>query len=154
MTTEVLTRTEPLRPATVELPYEPQSASAARRLVRDALADWGLGHLAADAELVVTELVSNAVKTGCLTTMRVDLAPVTNRAGQAVRISVRDGSCALPVLIGAAHDAESGRGLALVDRLTVAWGVDQEPHGKTTWADIAVNRAGSSASVPDAPPPA
>ncbi|MER8102355.1 SDR family oxidoreductase [Kitasatospora sp. NPDC094016] len=64
---------------------------------------------------------------------------MTNRAGQAVRISVRDGSRALPVLIGAAHDAESGRGLALVDRLAVVWGVDLEPHGKTTWADIAVD---------------
>ncbi|MFD0397140.1 ATP-binding protein [Kitasatospora sp. NPDC127121] len=142
MTTEMLIRTEPLaRPAMAKLPYAPQSASAARRLVRDALADWELGHLADDAELVVTELVSNAVKTGCLTEMRVGVAPMTNRAGQAVRISVRDGSCALPVLIGAAHDAESGRGLALVDRLAVVWGVDLEPHGKTTWADIAVDQA-------------
>ncbi|MGW2251323.1 ATP-binding protein [Kitasatospora sp. NPDC001660] len=142
MTTETLTRTEPLaRPTTAKLPYEPQSASAARRLVRDALADWELGHLADDAELVVTELVSNAAKTGCMTEMRVGVARVTNRAGQAVRISVRDGSRALPVLIGAAHDAESGRGLALVDRLAVVWGVDLEPHGKTTWADIAVDRA-------------
>ncbi|GAB7181781.1 hypothetical protein ATKI12_1612 [Kitasatospora sp. Ki12] len=143
MTTETLTRTEPLaRPTTVELPYAPQSASTARRLIRDALADWELGHLADDAELVATELVSNAAKTGCLTTMRVGVARVTNRAGQAVRISVRDGSRALPVLVGAAaYDAESGRGLALVDCLAVVWGVDLEPYGKTTWADIAVERA-------------
>ncbi|MFE7635120.1 ATP-binding protein [Kitasatospora sp. NPDC057518] len=142
MTTEILTRTGPLaRPTTVELPYAPQSASAARRLVRDALADWALGYVAADAELVVTELVSNAAKTGCLTAMQVGVALVVNRAGQAVRISVRDGSCVLPVLIGAAHDAESGRGLALVDCLAVVWGVDLEPHGKTTWADIDVERA-------------
>ncbi|MBD0692657.1 ATP-binding protein [Streptomyces sp. CBMA123] len=142
MTTETLTRTEPLaRLTTAKLPYAPQSASTARRLVRDALADWELGHLADDAELVVTELVSNAAKTGCLTTMRVNIARVTNRAGQAVRISVRDGSRALPVLVGSAHDAESGRGLALVDRLAVVWGADLEPYGKTTWADIAVGRA-------------
>ncbi|RGD63124.1 ATP-binding protein [Kitasatospora xanthocidica] len=138
----MLTRAEPLaRPTTVELPYAPQSASVARRLVRDALADWELGHLADDAELVVTELVSNAVKTGCLTAMQVGVAPVVNRAGQAVRISVRDGSCVLPVLIGTAHDAESGRGLALVDRVAAVWGVDLESHGKTTWADIAMERA-------------
>ncbi|MFG2845729.1 ATP-binding protein [Kitasatospora sp. NPDC048296] len=142
MTTDVLTRTEPLvRPTMAELPYEPRSASAARRLVRGALTDWELDHLVDDAELIVTELVSNAAKTGCLTAMRVGISRVTNRAGQAVRISVRDGSRSLPVMVGAAHDAESGRGLALVDRLAVVWGVDLDPHGKTTWADIAEDRA-------------
>ncbi|WP_424708458.1 ATP-binding protein [Kitasatospora acidiphila] len=130
-----------MRPTTAELPYEPQSASAARQLVRAALAGWGPDHLVDDAELVVTELVSNATKTGCLTVMRVGVTQVTGRTGQAVRISVRDGSRALPVLADAAHDAESGRGLALVDRLAIVWGVELDPHGKTMWADIAVHRA-------------
>ncbi|MBV2151442.1 ATP-binding protein [Kitasatospora sp. SUK 42] len=142
MTTEAPTRTEPLaRPTVAKLPYKPQSASVARTLVRRKLADWELERLADEAELVVTELVSNAVKTGCLTTMRVSIAQVTNQAGHAVRISVRDGSRALPVLISAAHDAESGRGLALVDRLAVIWGIDLEPHGKTMCADLHVEQA-------------
>ncbi|MEV7355015.1 ATP-binding protein [Kitasatospora sp. NPDC091276] len=127
--------------ATLRLPYTPASALAARRMVRAKLTEWNLPHLADDAELIVTELVSNAAKTGCLTAMRVSITRVTNRAGQAVRISVRDGSRALPVLIGAAHDAECGRGLALVDRLSVAWGVDLDSLGKTMRADIAADRA-------------
>jgi two-component sensor histidine kinase len=109
--------------------------------VRGALADWGLDHLAEDAAVVVTELVSNAAKTGCLTTMLVSVDQVTNRVGRAVRISVRDGSRALPVLMGASRDEESGRGLFLVDRLTVVWGTDLDAYGKTTWADLAVGRA-------------
>ncbi|PYC71028.1 ATP-binding protein [Streptomyces tateyamensis] len=123
------------------LPYEPQSASAARELVRGKLADWRLEHLADDAKLLVTELVSNAAKTGCLTTMRVTVARVTNRAGRAVQIAVRDGSRALPVLIAAARDEDqSGRGLVLVDRLSVMWGVEVDAWGKTVWADLAVER--------------
>ncbi|MDH6577562.1 ATP-binding protein [Kitasatospora sp. MAP5-34] len=142
MTTEVLTRTEPLaHPAMAFLPYEPKSASAARELVQGKLGDWRLEHLADDAMLLVTELVSNAAKTGCLTTMRVTVARVTNPAGRAVRIAVRDGSRALPVLVAAANgEDESGRGLELVDRLSVMWGVEVDAWGKTVWADLAVER--------------
>ncbi|MER5641587.1 ATP-binding protein [Kitasatospora sp. NPDC002227] len=140
MTTQVLTSTEPTAPPTAaSLDYEPQSASAARELVRDALVSWGLKHLVGDAELVVTELVTNAAKTGCTTKMLVSAERVTNRVGRAVRLSVRDGSCSLPVLIPGA-DGESGRGLVLVDGFAVIWGVDLDPYGKTVWADLSVDR--------------
>nr|WP_237547858.1 ATP-binding protein [Streptomyces sp. SID5473] len=140
VTTHQPIRSVPIvRPTTVSLPYEPQSASAARRLVRDVLADWELEHLSDDAELVVTELVSNATKTGCRTSMLVSAARVDNRAGRVVRFAVRDGSRTLPVLIPRAT-GDSGRGLALVDHLAAFWGVDMEPHGKTIWADLRVDR--------------
>ncbi|MFB7619831.1 ATP-binding protein [Kitasatospora sp. NPDC056181] len=55
-----------------------------------------------------------------------------------VRISVRDGSRALPVLIQASDDDEGHRGLSLVHRLTHGrWGVTVEPLGKVVHADIA-----------------
>ncbi|MFI9275496.1 ATP-binding protein [Kitasatospora sp. NPDC052896] len=141
MTPNVLTRAErPVRLAEASLPYQLQSASVARRLLRDKLADSDLVHLADDAELVLTELVSNAAKTGCLTTMQVSVAQVTNRVGRVVRIAVRDGSRTLPVLVTPGTGDESGRGLILVDRLAVVWGVELDARGKTVWADLSVER--------------
>ena len=116
------------------LPYEPQSAAAARRLVRIALFGWELEDLVEAAELIVSEFVGNAAKTGCQLRMAVTVERIT--AG-CVRISVRDGSRILPCLIDAGPAAESGRGLALVHHLTGGqWGATAEPFGKTVHADL------------------
>ncbi|MFB7380812.1 ATP-binding protein [Kitasatospora purpeofusca] len=116
------------------LPYEPQSAAAARGLVRTALRDWELEDLVEAAELVVSELVGNAAKTGCRLEMTITVERITDRC---VRISVRDGSRILPCLIDAGPAAESGRGMALVHHLTGGhWGVTLEPCGKTVHADL------------------
>ncbi|MGW4898424.1 ATP-binding protein [Kitasatospora sp. NPDC004240] len=120
-------------------PYAPRSASAARRLVRTALPAWGLEDLVEAGELIVSELVGNAVRTGCRR-MTVTVERVTERC---VRISVRDGSRALPCLIEAGSSAESGRGLALVHRLTGGhWGASLESLGKTVHADLRVRVPG------------
>ncbi|MGY0466823.1 ATP-binding protein [Kitasatospora sp. cg17-2] len=116
------------------LPYEPRSAAAARRLVRTALRGWELEDLVEAAELVVSELVGNAAKTGCRLEMTVTVARITDRC---VRISVRDGSRVLPCLIDAGPGAECGRGMALVHHLTGGhWGASPEPYGKTVHADL------------------
>ncbi|MEV0537640.1 ATP-binding protein [Kitasatospora sp. NPDC050463] len=78
------------------LPYEPQSASAARRLVRTVLRRWGLDDLVEAGELVVSELAGNAAKTGCGRRMEVTVVRIT---GRCVRISVRDGSRSMPCLL-------------------------------------------------------
>jgi hypothetical protein len=116
------------------LPYEPQSVAAARRLVRTALPGWELDDLVEAGELIVSELVGNAAKTGCQLTMTVTVERITDRC---VRISVRDGSRVLPCLIDAGPAAESGRGLALVHHLTGGhWGATPESYGKTVHADL------------------
>ncbi|MFE4356102.1 ATP-binding protein [Kitasatospora sp. NPDC056800] len=118
----------------VLLPYEPQSAAVARRLVRTTLRFWELEYLVEAAELIVSELVGNAAKTGCQLRMKVTVERVTDRC---VRISVRDGSRTLPCLIEAGPEAESGRGLALVHHLTGGrWGATLETFGKTVHADL------------------
>ncbi|MFF2146185.1 ATP-binding protein [Kitasatospora sp. NPDC058190] len=123
-------------PATATLKYQPESAGAARRLVRRKLQDWGLNDLVDDAQLIVTELVSNACKTGCMTFMTVKIRRITS---QTVRISVRDGSRTMPVLLHAACDEECHRGLALVQKLTSGrWGAALDAHGKTVHADLCV----------------
>ncbi len=120
--------------ATSLLPYEPQSAAAARRLVRTTLLGWELEDLVEAGELIVSELAGNAAKTGCQREMAVTVERITARC---VRISVRDSSRTLPCLIDAGPAAESGRGLALVHHLTGGhWGATAEPYGKTVHADL------------------
>ncbi|MFJ9693797.1 ATP-binding protein [Kitasatospora sp. NPDC101183] len=121
-------------PATVCLPYQPASVAAARKLVRAKLREWGLDVLIDDATLVVSELVTNAVKTGCQTRM---VVAVRRPSPDRVRILVGDGSRVMPVMIRAGHDATSGRGLAMVHRLTRGrWGITPLPLGKIVHADL------------------
>ncbi|GJF34103.1 ATPase [Kitasatospora sp. NE20-6] len=125
--------------ATARLPYEPSSAGAARRLVRDKLTEWQLADLVDDADIVVTELVSNAVKTGCRRRMVVGIRRITE---QTVRITVRDGSRTLPAMVTAAPEDTSGRGLALVHELTCGhWGATPDTLGKTVHADLRTSRS-------------
>ncbi|MEV7770375.1 ATP-binding protein [Kitasatospora sp. NPDC086791] len=125
-------------PATAMLPYLPGSASAARRLVREKLAEWELPELIEVAELIVSELVTNAVKTGCLTRMTVTIRRATDRT---VRVAVRDVSRAVPVLMVAGEDEEGHRGLALIHELTKGrWGAAVEAFGKVVHADLVVSR--------------
>ncbi|MFI1523630.1 ATP-binding protein [Kitasatospora cineracea] len=134
MAVQAPTRLPAAASARVLLPYHPRSASAARRLVRDALLEWSLEDLVDAAELIVSELAGNAAKTGCHLRMAVMVERVTSTS---VRISVRDGSRALPCLITARLNAESGRGLALVHDLTGGqWGAKLETDGKTVHADL------------------
>ncbi|MEV7183376.1 ATP-binding protein [Kitasatospora sp. NPDC093102] len=122
--------------ATATLKYQPESAGTARRLVRCKLQDWGLDDLVDDAQLIVTELASNACKTDCTTTIVVEIRWIT---AETVRISVRDGSRALPVLLRAGEDEECHRGLGLVHKLTAGrWGAALDSRGKTVHADLRV----------------
>ncbi|MET8626114.1 ATP-binding protein [Kitasatospora sp. NPDC004669] len=122
-------------PATACLPYHPESVTAARRLVVAKLREWGLDDLVDDAAVIVSELATNSVKTGCQTRMVVAVRRPTDRI---VRILVGDGSRSMPVMIQAGLDATSGRGLAMVHRLTHGrWGVTPLPFGKVVHADLA-----------------
>ncbi|WP_425576078.1 ATP-binding protein [Streptomyces axinellae] len=115
------------------LPREPESARAARALVRTALAAWGLDELADDGGVVVSELVTNAVRHTRCHALRVTVA----RTGPGtVRIGVVDRSTVRPVLRAAGPEDTRGRGLALVAALTRRWGTDQLPWGKRVWGEL------------------
>ncbi|WP_224278151.1 ATP-binding protein [Streptomyces sp. LS1784] len=123
-----------IRPATACLPYRAESVGAARRLVDAKLREWELDALVDDALLIVSELATNAVETGCQTRMVVAVRRPSDRI---VRILVGDGSRTMPVMIQAGPYATSGRGLALVHRLTQGrWGVSPRPFGKVVHADL------------------
>ncbi|MDK1472413.1 ATP-binding protein [Streptomyces sp. 549] len=117
------------------LPREPGSAATARRLVRVAVAVWGLDEAADDGTLVVTELVGNAVRHARGHLIRVT---VSRPAAARVRIGVVDRSKARPGLMSPGTEDEGGRGLALVAALAGSWGCDPLPWGKRVWAELHV----------------
>ncbi|MDX3239715.1 ATP-binding protein [Streptomyces sp. ME03-5709C] len=118
----------------VRLSSRPQSAAAARRLARSVLRQWGLPQFDDVVELLVSELVGNAVRhTGA----RTFGLRMTRRRGW-IRVEVRDPSRALPCLMPVREMDVSGRGMFLIDKLADRWGVDLLPRGKTTWFEMRV----------------
>ncbi|WP_405961375.1 ATP-binding protein [Streptomyces sp. NBC_00024] len=112
----------------------PESAGAARKLVRTALAAWHQDHLIDDALNVITELVSNAVDHGRLPSIRI---LVTRPSDGWIRLGVVDRSRVMPELrTDSDGDQIRGRGLLLVDTLSDRWGTDLHRWGKTVWAEL------------------
>jgi hypothetical protein len=115
-------------------PPSPLSVGRARRLLAYHLYAWGLPHLADTAGLVVSELVTNALNHACEggNVLRTRF----ERLEDGVRIEVHDASEKKPERRQASAEAESGRGLDLVDVLTGGyWGVSgREGVGKMVWA--------------------
>lgn len=111
---------------------EPRSASLARDLVAKRLAALGLVHLADAAELLVSELVGNAIKYAAGRILLITVHP----AGHGVRVAVTDGSRALPTPVRAGDEDEGGRGLALVEALARTWGAVPLPLGKRVWFEL------------------
>lgn len=129
--------------AEVSVAAEPRSASVVRRFLRDTLTNWDASAYSDAAELVLTELVTNAVlhaKTDIV--VRVDLG----RGG--LRLEVMDRSPRQPIARHYSSEATTGRGLALVDAVAERWGVQPDGDGKMVWAELAANRAGLK-GVPD-----
>lgn len=111
-----------------ELPPGPLAPSQARRFLREAGCSAHATALLESAVLLVSEMVTNAVRHGGPPlVMEVDCDEVS------LQVRVRDGSPALPVARTPADDDEGGRGLVLLDLLSHEWGVEHEPGGKAVW---------------------
>jgi anti-sigma regulatory factor (Ser/Thr protein kinase) len=124
---------------TIELPGSRASAAQARRFVRDTLTGWGIGGDAVeDCELLVSELVTNAI-------IHADSNPKVSleQAGTRVRASVCDSSASLPRVRDYGPDAITGRGMLLVDRLARRWGVDTGTSGKCVWFEMDTTERGN-----------
>ncbi|MFG2077052.1 ATP-binding protein [Nonomuraea maritima] len=117
--------------ATWTLPSWPVSVTWARHLVRGQLLLWSMGQACDVAELLASELVTNAVRHAAglvlLTLWVVD---------GVLRCEVGDGSQQLPVLHAASDDDEGWRGLALVEELSQAWGSARTRWGKVVWFEL------------------
>ncbi len=104
-----------------------------RRISTAKLRLWGLAPLVDDAKLLVSELVTNALRYGEGGEIEFRLVV----AGKELLIAVNDGSARRPQLrmVGAAS-SETGRGLVLVAGLADDWGVS--PDGTTTWCTLSL----------------
>ena len=126
------TRTFPAeQAATWRFGRELEEARRARGHLRDKLAAWNVDDdTAQSAELVISELVTNAIRYGA--------PPMWLRIIKDLSISVEvhDGSPVSPRLRHPGTLDEGGRGLAIVGRLVQAWGTRCTDEGKTVWAEI------------------
>ena len=123
-------RFEGLLPETVAYWYmapRPQTAGQARRLTRRTLGHWGLDSIVETTELMVSEVVANAV--------RFASRPITLRllCTDVLRCEVGDDSPVVPRMRHARLSDEGGRGLFLVDQLAQRWGATRVSTGKIVW---------------------
>lgn len=155
----LLARTHALRPDRVvswEVPLDPAAVGATRNKVARQLEAWGLDELTMTTELIVSELVTNAI--------RYASGPVRLRLllQSVLTCEVSDASSTTPRLRHARTTDEGGRGLFLVAQLARRWGTRYTRRGKIIWAEqglpssppppVPVSPAGSP-PVPPSPPP-
>ncbi|MFJ3668907.1 SpoIIE family protein phosphatase [Streptomyces sp. NPDC090106] len=119
----------PERVAQWDVPSDPAAVSRARLAVAGQLTAWGLQDLSFTLELVVSELVTNAIRHA---TGPVQLRLLRDRA---LICEVSDGSGTSPRLRRAKNEDEGGRGLFLVAQLTERWGTRHTPDGKIIWTE-------------------
>ena len=122
------------RRTALELAALPTAVPCARLHARAVLYEWRLAAIAETAELIVSELVTNAVAVSAGTGLPVRLRLVAGHLG--VLVEVEDASQQVPQQQAVAPDAEHGRGLLLVDALSARWGVYPLESGKIVWAVV------------------
>ena len=118
--------------ATLDLPSDPAIVADARTHASDQLAAWGLEDLSFTTELMVSELVTNAIRYG--------KAPIQLRMilQSTLTCEVSDASSTAPHLRHARVFDEGGRGLLLVAQLAERWGARHSREGKVIWAEQAL----------------
>ncbi|MFE9423806.1 SpoIIE family protein phosphatase [Kitasatospora sp. NPDC006697] len=129
----IMARVLPLprdRIATLPLTGEGPTPAAARRFTRATLAGWGLGTLADFAELLVSELVTNALVHGG--------EPLRLRLfrDRTLTLEVADTGRQQPRLRPSGSEDEGGRGMYLVNELAHRWGSRATVEGKVVWAEL------------------
>ncbi|MEU1407612.1 SpoIIE family protein phosphatase [Streptomyces sp. NPDC005728] len=112
-----------------QVPSDPAAVSDVRASVTRQLAEWGLDELAFTTELILSELVTNAIRYG--------RGPIGVRLlrDRTLICEVSDRSTTSPHLRYAASTDEGGRGLFLVAQLADHWGTRYTPDGKIIWAE-------------------
>ncbi|WP_043182140.1 ATP-binding protein [Streptomyces sp. NRRL F-5123] len=109
-----------------------------RRVARAKLTLWGLPSVVDSSLLLISELVTNGLRYGADQQIVFRMVLV----GDFLVVEVEDGSPTRPSIRAADSDAESGRGLLLVDALADEWGVSKD--GTRTWCAARIRAAGRS----------
>jgi CheY-like chemotaxis protein len=115
-----------------DLPRDLLSVREARRFLREVLHSWGVGHVEDAAQLVVSELVTNAI-----THAASDCQLRLSRSATTVRVEVVDSGAGTPDPQPENPSGEHGRGMHIVGVLSLAWGTDSlGAGGKVVWAEL------------------
>jgi serine/threonine-protein kinase RsbW len=132
--TEPIRVRQPHSARQLALPAAAKAVGVARRATRDALAAWQMTHLEENAVLLVSELVTNAVRHAqafpAFMMLRLETADAR------LRIEVHDADPSWPRQRTPAGLDESGFGIMLVHALADRWGVSEVPPGKAVWAEL------------------
>ncbi|MFG2268818.1 SpoIIE family protein phosphatase [Streptomyces chartreusis] len=126
---------EPEDVASWRIGLDPEEVGRARDVVREQLHDWGLARLADTAELLVSELVTNAVRHSHGHPVELRLV-----RGDTLLCEVDDDDHELPTLLSAGPFDDAGRGLRVVSMLAREWGTSRTSAGKTVWFELTLPR--------------
>ncbi|MGW5350710.1 SpoIIE family protein phosphatase [Streptomyces sp. NPDC004031] len=113
---------------------DPEGLAEARGALRQTLAGWRMSDLADDVELAAGELLVNVLlhtEGGAVLTLEVLPEPVRR-----IRLTVQDRSSTWPRRRSPGEAATSGRGLLMIDALSVRWGVEPRGDGKAVWCEF------------------
>ncbi|WP_345034159.1 SpoIIE family protein phosphatase [Streptomyces sannanensis] len=132
----LVARTRRLDPAQIaewDVPPDPAAVSPVRSACSRRLADWGLEHIAFTTELILSELITNAIRYGT--------EPIRVRLlhDRSLICEVSDGSSTSPHLRRAETTDEGGRGLFLVAQFAERWGTRYTARGKIIWTEQALH---------------
>ncbi|MER6123692.1 SpoIIE family protein phosphatase [Streptomyces sp. NPDC001795] len=130
-------RLDPARIARWDVPPDPAAVAPVRTACVRRLTEWGLEETAFTAELILSELITNAVRYGAepITVRMLRTEPISGFAAGTLIIEVSDGSSTSPRMRRANVTDEGGRGLFLVAQFAVRWGTRYTPTGKIIWAE-------------------
>ena len=119
---------------TLTLPAVPDSVPQARRFIRECAVAFGADGACDDAETLVSELATNVVLHA-----KTDFTVTMSRTDATIRVRVFDLSSLLPRQRHYGPDSTTGRGILLVARLSLRWGVEPEGTGKAVWFELDVD---------------
>jgi serine phosphatase RsbU (regulator of sigma subunit)/PAS domain-containing protein len=136
----LVARTRRLGPDQVaewEVPRDPAAVAPVRNACARRLTEWGLEQVVFTAELILSELITNAVRYGAepITVRMLRTRPPGSPDAGTLIFEVADGSSTSPRLRRAKVTDEGGRGLFLVARFSERWGTRYTPTGKVIWAE-------------------
>jgi anti-sigma regulatory factor (Ser/Thr protein kinase) len=122
----------------LRLPSTKRSVPLSRHFLRDALREWGLADRSDTAELLLSELVTNAVLYGCGDESQGNIHVVITRTRRQLGVAVGDTARRVPQPRQSTCDDEGGRGMFLLEELALSWGACGTPQGKTVWFRLAL----------------
>ncbi|MFI1935841.1 SpoIIE family protein phosphatase [Streptomyces purpureus] len=130
-------RLGPTQVAEWHVPGDPAEVAPVRTACARQLTDWGLEQIAFSTELILSELITNAIRYGTepITVRLLRTEPVSVPAASTLICEVSDGSSTSPRLRRAKATDEGGRGLFLVAQFAERWGTRYTPTGKIIWTE-------------------